>query len=335
MTPAWQPEVDGGRCVQSRLDNASCRACIQACPHQAWQLTDDALNLDTGACDGCGLCAPACPESAIALPFRPVTRYGKDNRPILLAACEKSQVENGADVLPCVYSLGSADLLAAWQRGMRQAVLVTGDCQSCPRNRKAEWTAELESLRVALRARNAEGLDVQWATADAWAGYIAMPGQPATSRRGFLRGALAGLADKALDEEESAAARPLGTRLPPGLGPVPWAVTLDRERCNACLLCTRLCAHGALMLEESGGELELQVHSLRCTGCRLCLDVCEPGALQLSSWQLVAPQSQQLATHDCPCCRARFHVPAGRENPGLCPTCQSLRRPDPRKPLVG
>ena len=59
------PTVITERCVHTQLTQASCRACVDSCPVKAWVLDDETLSIDTGACDGCGLCASACPQGAI------------------------------------------------------------------------------------------------------------------------------------------------------------------------------------------------------------------------------------------------------------------------------
>jgi Pyruvate/2-oxoacid:ferredoxin oxidoreductase delta subunit len=270
------------------------------------------------------------------MPFRPILRYNQENRPQLLAACEPAVPRGGDGVLPCVYSLGTGDMLAAWQKGVRALTLATGECETCPRNRRAEWTQNLQALNQALGMRQAEPLVLRHEAPDAWAALLAMPAQPATSRRGFLRGALSGLTDAALkDETPSTESVPAGTLLPPGIGITPWAIQIDREACTACLLCTRLCAHGALVFSEEEEGAHLQAHSLRCTGCRLCLDACEPKALSLAAWQEARPQSLRLESRQCPRCRAAFHVLPGNQIATVCPTCARLNRPDPRKPLIG
>lgn len=59
------PEVIPERCVHSLCEVASCSRCVDACPHGAWLLDDASLQLDTGRCNGCGLCVAACTESAL------------------------------------------------------------------------------------------------------------------------------------------------------------------------------------------------------------------------------------------------------------------------------
>ena len=43
------PEIDADACVYATFDQANCKACVDACPRQAWVLDDDALGLDADA----------------------------------------------------------------------------------------------------------------------------------------------------------------------------------------------------------------------------------------------------------------------------------------------
>ena len=58
------PTFEAARCVHGLCPVATCEACVAACPRSAIECTDDGLELDIEACDGCGLCVPACPEAA-------------------------------------------------------------------------------------------------------------------------------------------------------------------------------------------------------------------------------------------------------------------------------
>ena len=59
------PEVVAGRCVHTILEGASCKAYVDVCPRQAWVLDEEQLGIDVDRCNGCGLCAAACPQDAI------------------------------------------------------------------------------------------------------------------------------------------------------------------------------------------------------------------------------------------------------------------------------
>ena len=65
LTELRIPDINGDRCVHAHIETASCKACVDACPENAWILDDESLGLNTNSCDGCGLCVPACTEGAI------------------------------------------------------------------------------------------------------------------------------------------------------------------------------------------------------------------------------------------------------------------------------
>ena len=73
------PEVLAERCVHSRIERATCRGCVDACPTNAWVIDDERLGIDPARCDGCGLCAPACPQAAIVAPSVEPLRVGAAN----------------------------------------------------------------------------------------------------------------------------------------------------------------------------------------------------------------------------------------------------------------
>ena len=59
------PVVIAERCVHTQLTQASCRACVDACPVDAWVIDVESLGIDTESVTAAGFAASACPQGAI------------------------------------------------------------------------------------------------------------------------------------------------------------------------------------------------------------------------------------------------------------------------------
>jgi ferredoxin len=80
VAAARLPELLPERCVHSLIEQATCRRCVDACPTGAWVIDDERLGIDPDRCDGCGLCAPACPQAAIVARAAEPLRVGSPGR---------------------------------------------------------------------------------------------------------------------------------------------------------------------------------------------------------------------------------------------------------------
>ncbi len=327
------PEIVGERCVHALLENASCRACVDSCPRGAWRLDDEALGLDTAACDGCGLCIPVCPEGALSTREERVTR-GDPGRQYALFACEYALPARGEGVLPCLHSIGLQTLLSLYQKGIRQLKVASGNCDECARGGGERLSDRVEYLDRCLNSAGSPGMGLDRLPADAFQRLLNEPaGFPSgvdVSRRGFLQSltraglqqagelaALSGVAERGF--------APPGTLLPDLSGHTlwPWQPVLDASRCNGCDACVRLCPHQAIVLEQLEAALCYRLDPQNCTGCGICVDVCDRGAVRLLQWR---PRQQQLLALNqarCTACGAGFHLP--REQPlsarGECRIC--------------
>lgn len=319
------PEIDGDACVHALFDQAGCHACVDICPTQAWVLGDEALGLDTDACDGCGLCVPACPNGALHVHFPWVIRWF-GGRMIALFACEKSDIDANSGLVPCVHALGLRQLLLLYNAGIEYLLVATAECMNCPRNPQQDIYHRLEQLNLLLKERDKPPLKILRRSSQVWLKIFNTDEMITRGthlpRREFLRGGGQLLRRQmvVLDPLNLPECRtmPPGQLLPPAKNEEvhwPWSVTLDEHRCNGCDACTRFCPTGALQViqDEENVVTAYQLNPANCTGCGVCAAVCDSYAITIHSWSVSMPHTIELQEKCCTACGNTYHVPS--ENP--------------------
>jgi NAD-dependent dihydropyrimidine dehydrogenase PreA subunit len=328
------PDVRAERCVHSLIEQSTCRSCIDACPNGAWVINDEMLGIDQSLCDGCDLCVPACPESAIVQRFRPAVRETPRGN-LALACCERARISgDGIPRMPCLHAIGTSDLLEMAGEQVRYLITSTGDCSGCPRGKVQRLQDRLDAVNALLSNRSSPVIaQVAW---DA-EGWLAIWHQVETqkrekplSRRGFFRVAVAAPTHhvEALVERAEGRFTPPG-RLLPRRSPTDWtpfAPVIDPTKCDGCDACARLCPHAAIRIEIEAGRAEAYaIIADDCTGCRLCRDVCDKEALTLQSWGPVKQERVPLSSYRCRSCGVNYHLPTvdgiGDRVSELCPIC--------------
>ncbi|MGE5154313.1 MAG: 4Fe-4S binding protein [Bdellovibrio bacteriovorus] len=325
------PEVTAERCVHSHMEQASCRACLDACPTGAWVMDDERLGIDVAQCDGCGLCATGCPEGAISERYAPA-RFLVDGVGIGFAACDRSGVAALADearegLLPCLHVLGVRALLGLHGHGVRRLVLCRGECSRCPRGEAVPIEAHLSALNALLADRGLGTIAADVLAAGAWLRALSAARcrheSAPMGRRAFVRRIFTSAAETAADwatrpDPGPGNPQPPGRALPDdrGSGLCLFAPRIDEGQCTGCDACARLCPHGVFKVEADAYRLDPD----GCTGCGLCSDLC--GAVSVCRFDH-APQ-RRLALHPrrCAACGVSFHTPnltAGARP--LCPIC--------------
>jgi ferredoxin len=327
------PEVVADRCVHSHLEQASCRACVDACPRGAFILDDECLGVDTGRCDACGVCIPACPQGAVLGTFGPVTyRIGSEPGTFTaFAACAPALGPIGEPgVVPCLHALGLRELLALRCDGVTRLIVSRGECGRCPRGSATPIDTYLEAARRILAARGVMVLATVSLDPVAWRRAreaAARQPRPGLDRRAFFRHAVDAVVEQVMSRADGEVGSHLAVagRAPgrwfPTTGPgqlVPFAPEIDSARCTGCDACARLCPEGAIRAEPDAYRLDPDA----CTGCGVCVDLCTQGAVTVR--HLAVPVRTLIPLHrgKCRACGTPFHTPSqDRAGADLCPVC--------------
>ena len=327
------PALESARCLNRLQTRNECRACREVCPCGVF----DGAEPDWTRCDGCGVCAAACPARAI----RPAAQFSarvlelvRNMRDRTVLAC--SRCAETADLkAPCLAAL-PWELLALLAMEGEVAVL-PAPCAGCPRqDLLAHWEETLSSLRRALGAeRFAAHVRILSDTSDA-------PSEGLSRREAFgrlfsrSRSAAAGLLpdDAALTPDGMLCRRLLAWRWKQrGTETEPLTLSLPTftDSCNGCGVCTRLCSSEAL--HRLSGEAEdgsertakdvwhMAVIPWRCTGCGLCETACPREGLRMEAQpaDLLTPLVHTVRGAAC----IRCGQPADGGQDGLCAACRA------------
>ena len=321
------PLLDAVLCVHGTLVDASCRACIRSCPRHAWRLTDEALEIDTGACDGCGLCLPACPQQALSLPIQPAYRY-RGQEKIALAACDRVVQIGQEGAVPCLHRFGIRELMDAHARDVREWIIATGDCGSCERatNKTIQFAVRL--LNLALLQRHLPEISLHEKSSSDWTTVLESPDttdQRPVSRRDFFRG----ISRTRTEAGKQDNGKPVRGQLLNSEGLMPCRCSIDTETCDLCDACCKVCPTNVIRFEKGENRNRLIVDSSACNGCMHCVDVCEATAVSVSPWKQASIQAIACDERRCSTCGVDYQS-FPEDSGSLCRIC---RKTDHRRSL--
>ncbi|HEC05229.1 MAG TPA: 4Fe-4S dicluster domain-containing protein [Thiolapillus brandeum] len=337
------PEISPDHCVHGRIRNASCQSCVDACPQDAWILGEDALGLDEDACDGCGLCIPACPTGALYDHFPYVIRL-VGGQAVALFGCERSGAQDTEAALPCVHSLGVRQLLLLYTSGVSHLLLTRDDCGSCPDCPGETLEQRVERLNLLLGERHRPLLKLSNRPVRVWKAVLNKEALITRGTRLNRRAFLSGVSSSQILQEQLVSMDPLNRpesrTIAPGMlldsksrhAHLPWVPHIEAAACSGCDACIQLCPTEALRHEtqhedssRDGSSSCYRMDAPRCTGCGICVDVCSEQAIRLEAWGTWEENPLPLGDAVCHRCGNSYHVPVDSKlnADGLCPICRS------------
>lgn len=135
--------IVGDRCCAVRNRNSTCRACVQACPFDALDVSANEIHYDSTACVGCGACIGVCPTEALVSTDAPdaailsgaAKAMGEADGNAVIA-CARISSKHLADPakyveVPCVARIDETHIVEIAALGASEVVLVDGTCRTC------------------------------------------------------------------------------------------------------------------------------------------------------------------------------------------------------------
>ena len=275
------PRYTGGRCLVEKYAVGGCNACVEACPHEAVDLSHFRVEIDDTRCTGCGLCVQVCPGIALEFALGPVQERITKGKGQLKC----SRAEGGGQEVFCLGRLTPGLLAEAGSR-LGALTLARGECAGCKIG-GTDVPAALEKT-IAEARRFYPELEVTVTTQ-------ALPG-PVVGRRELFSALFEGtkrVAAEVVPEppkewvgEGEEGALPAELRLrrlaaARSKGELRWPAVAVSDACTLCPVCANVCPTGAIRRERDGEEFVLELNVGACTGCAACLTSCPPQAVEL------------------------------------------------------
>ena len=301
------PVIDPEACIAGKSD---CRLCQEQCPFDALRFHDGKMQVSTGRCRECGLCAAVCPCGAVS--FKSVSlnsffsslwesNIRSQSSGLMITCqsgaaairermCEKTNDRAQALVfkVPCIAAVSHKDLLTARCCGVRAVSCVCPNPQCVNRAAVDRWQPVIDGTRqlAALMemdlmletvVRHSEEMTPDDSTYDTDAEKNESEDEPAVRQVNP-------------DDPIPRDIPDLFSRLAGGtdiedryaddvLLPF-FDVVTDKDRCMLCGSCARNCPTGALRIED-GETRRLMFTPADCVGCRTCVHKCPDQLIRL------------------------------------------------------
>lgn len=313
-------QVHPERCVRVRHRKAECTACANVCT-SGTIIGEEGLRIDPEKCAGCGVCTTVCPTGALEASapsnvqlIERLQGIARDRKWVAFT-CQQHLETSGEDQTPfiqtvCLGRIDESILFSAASLGIRDILMVSAACETCPRARGHE--VALAAIEKARRLLDLVGIPAQLHWTVSLPAEFSVRGRAtvspeAVSRRGFFallaretKRVSAVAVDTVLRSDEpdalpapgdptaavppvkrrlllralarALANEPVDDMLLDGTGT--WAEYHITQDCAGCQMCAYFCPTGALSKWEEDGEVGVRFRVSQCTNCGLCRDAC-------------------------------------------------------------
>lgn len=291
------PTISRSVCIAG----SGCTQCEKECPHNALKNVAGAVQVDTQACNSCGICVAACPQRAVEFPgYSPyeieqqvqTVLPDEEGVPTNIAfACSKSvnlPIENW-QIIPvaCAAMVPASALLSSLASGAR-SVGVLRCVEECAQQSNEKVSGRIDYAKNILERTGAHpDRVVDLAPANLSAALNEQVPAPdvlglkladAMPINIFGRTA-ASSSVLSLDEMSPETLEPFSHPYSPMGIPV-----VNSAGCTMCGTCSAVCPAGALTQTSSDGWVELMLDAVKCIACGECVANCPEvsnGAIEL------------------------------------------------------
>jgi ferredoxin len=365
MSSLWSGDallIDEELCLNLRGRTLSCNSCADVCSVDALELTEDAIELNSDACTGCGACLPSCPAGVLRLSGFSPRRFVDvlESKEEAHIHCSASTDKGEGIVIPCHRVLDARFVAAAFASGTDTFHLHgLSHCETCNKGNAIDYVTDEQHRLEQWFGKEAAPQLVFTEEHSEVAGDRQYQNRPQMSRRNFLRFAgmqtlesatqwlvpaeeddepllLQGFYQGEIDRQQPEVYQSLlaehAAELPWASTELPWRSRTINEDCSACLSCGQRCPTGALLAEENQAGRGISFEPVLCTDCGLCTQICPMNAVEphpvADVDEVVVPRMLLMYRHQKDCSRCGHSFIPQTETETLCNTCSNEQEID-------